>query len=154
MVSSTAPTVSGYLSELPEEKRAVMQSLRSIVQKNIPTGFQECMQYGMISYVVPHSLYPSGYHCDPRQPLPFLSLAAQKNHFAVYHMGMYADPQLLRWFQEAFAARYAYKLDMGKSCIRFKKPDQVPVELIGELAARMSPNDWISLYEGQLKKKK
>ncbi|MCF1713500.1 DUF1801 domain-containing protein [Flavihumibacter sp. RY-1] len=154
MVSSTAPTVSDYLRELPEEKRAVMQSLRSIVQKNIPTGFQECMQYGMISYVVPHSLYPSGYHCDPRQPLPFLSLAAQKNHFAVYHMGMYADPQLLSWFQEAFAAHYPYKLDMGKSCMRFKKPEQVPVELIGELAAKMSPKDWISLYEGQLKKKK
>ncbi len=154
MVSSAAPTVSDYISELPEEKQAVIQSLRSTVQKNIPAGFQECIQYGMISYVVPHSLYPSGYHCDPRQPLPFMSLAAQKNHFAVYHMGIYADPQLLGWFQEEFAARYPYKLDMGKSCLRFKKPDQVPVELIGELAAKMSPKDWISLYEGQFKKKK
>jgi len=154
MVSSAASSVPDYLSELPEEKRAVMQSLRSIVQKNIPTGFQECMQYGMISYVVPHSIYPSGYHCDPRLPLPFMSLAAQKNHFAVYHMGMYSDPELLSWFQEAFAARYPNKLDMGKSCLRFKKPDQVPVELIGELAGKMSPIDWISLYEAQLKKKK
>jgi uncharacterized protein YdhG (YjbR/CyaY superfamily) len=154
MVSSAAVTVSDYLNELQEDKRPVMLALRASIQKNIPKGFQECMQYGMISYVVPHSLYPAGYHCESRQPLPFLSLAAQKNHIAVYHMGIYADPQLLSWFQEAFATRYPYKLDMGKSCMRFKKPDQVPVDLIGELASKMSPKDWISLYEGQLKKKK
>lgn len=147
MVSSAAATVSDYLQTLPEDKQPVMLALRTSIQKNIPKGFQECIQYGMISYVIPHTLYPSGYHCDPNQPLPFLSLAAQKNYIAIYHMGLYSDPQLLKWFQDAFAAESATKLDMGKSCIRFKKPDQVPVALIGQLASRMSAEQWIELYE-------
>jgi hypothetical protein len=110
------------------------------------------MSYGMIGYVVPHSIYPAGYHCDTKLPLPFLNLASQKSHIAVYHMGIYADPELLNWFQSAYAAEVKGKLDMGKSCIRFKKPELIPYGLFAELASKMSVQDWISLYEKNYKK--
>ncbi len=152
MVSSVASTVSAYMKEVSEDKQPVMLALRETIRKNIPRGFQECMQYGMISYVVPHSLYPSGYHCDPKQPLPFMSLAAQKNHIAVYHMGIYSDPALLKWFQQSYASQSPSKLDMGKSCIRFRKPELVPIDLIGELASRMTTQQWIDLYEKSKKR--
>jgi hypothetical protein len=147
MTSSKASTVEAYLKEIPEDKRPAMLALRKTITKNLPAGFKEIMQYGMIGYVIPHSLYPDGYHTDPKEPLPFISLAAQKNHIAVYHMGIYADPALLQWFQESYAKQSKTKLDMGKSCIRFKNPTQIPVDLIGELASRMSPQTWIDLYE-------
>lgn len=147
MTSSKASTVEAYLNEIPEDKRPAILALRKSISKNLPTGFKEIMQYGMIGYVVPHSLYPDGYHTDPKEPLPFICLAAQKNHIAVYHMGIYSDPALLQWFQEAYAKQSKTKLDMGKSCIRFKNPKQIPVDLIGELASKMSPQTWIDLYE-------
>ena len=112
------------------------------------------MGYGMITYVVPKSIYPDGYHCDPKLPLPFMGLASQKNFIAVYHMGIYADPKLMKWFTDAYAKEVPGKLDMGKSCIRFKKPGNIPVKLIGELASKMTVDDWINMYEKNFKSKK
>ena len=151
-MQSKAATVAEYLETLPEEKREAMKQLRDAILKHLPKGFEERMSYGMITYVVPHSLYPNGYHCDPKQALPFLSIAAQKNFIAVYHMGIYGDPKLLEWFQKAYAAQCKNKLDMGKSCIRFKKPEQIPFSLMGELAAKMTPQEWVALYERNLKR--
>lgn len=110
------------------------------------------MSYGMIGYVVPHSVYPAGYHCDPKLPLPFINLASQKNFIALYHMGLYADAELLEWFTAEYPRHSSTKLDMGKSCIRFKKPEAIPYALIGQLAKKMSTDDWIRLYESQLRK--
>lgn len=124
-----------------------MTKLRNVIKKNIPKGFAEVMDYGMMGYVVPHSLYPAGYHCDPKQPLPFMGIASQKNFIAVYHMGVYADPKLLKWFTAEYKKRVPSKLDMGKSCIRFKKMDQILYDLIGELASKMTVKDWIKQYE-------
>lgn len=146
-MQSKATTVEQYLAELPPDRQAVMEKLRKLVKKNIPKGFQECMNYGMIGYVVPHKLYPSGYHCTPELPLPFMNIASQKNFVAVYHMGIYADPKLLKWFTDAYTKLGIGKLDMGKSCIRFKKMDKIPFELIGELAAKMTPQNWIAVYD-------
>ena len=129
-----------------------MTELRKVVLENLPTGFEEQMSYGMLGYVVPHSIYPSGYHCDPKLPLPFLSIASQKKFIAVYHMGIYADNELLDWFTSEYCKQSKTKLDMGKSCIRFKKIDQIPYKLIGELASKMTPQQWIDLYERTLKK--
>ncbi|MBC8054559.1 MAG: DUF1801 domain-containing protein [Sphingobacteriaceae bacterium] len=140
-----------YMSSLPEERKPVMTELRKAIIQNLPKGFEEAISYGMLSYVVPHSIYPSGYHCDPKQPLPFLSIASQKNFIAVYHMGIYADPELLNWFVAEYPKHSKAKLDMGKSCIRFKKMDQVPVKLIGELASKVSVEDWIGIYERAFK---
>jgi hypothetical protein len=142
-----------YVADLPEDRKAAITKLRSVIKKNLPKGFEEKMAYGMISYVVPHSIYPAGYHCDPKLALPFLSFASQKNFIAVYHMGMYADPVLLNWFTESFPKHSKTKLDMGKSCIRFKKPEEIPFELIGELVSKMTVKDWITLYESNFKKK-
>lgn len=152
-MQSKATTIEEYLESLPEDRRNAMNNLRKVVKKNLPKGFQECMSYGMIGYVIPHSKYPPGYHCDPKLPLPFMNIASQKNFIAVYHMGVYADPKLLQWFTAAHAKASAKKLDMGKSCMRYKKPADIPYELIGELAARMSPDDWIAMYEKNYKKK-
>ena len=118
----------------------------------MPKGFEETMSYGMIGYVVPHSLYPSGYHCNPKLPLPFISIASQKNFVALYHMGLYADAALMEYFKAGYAASDAGKLDMGKSCIRFKKLDRIPYELLGELCEKMSVADWIQTYESALKR--
>ncbi len=152
MVQSSAPTPEAYLAELPEDRRAVMEQLRSAVRDNLPPGFEEVMSYGMLGYVVPHSLYPDGYHCDPKLPLPFMNLAAQKNFYAVYHMGIYTDPDLMAWFQAEYAERVPTKLDMGKSCIRLKNPKHIPYDLVGELAAKMTPQDWIERYEAGVRR--
>lgn len=151
-MQSKATTVEAYLQELPADRLPAMEALRKAIKKNMPKGFQEQMNYGMIGYVVPHKLYPKGYHCNPTDPLPFMNIASQKNFIAVYHMGIYANPALLKWFTTEYGKRAKGKLDMGKSCIRFKKPEQIPVDLIGELAAKMSPTDWITLYESAFKK--
>lgn len=151
-MQSDASTPKEYLDSLPEDRKAAMAELRKVIRKNLPKGFEEAMSYGMLGWVVPHSLYPAGYHCDPKLPLPFLSIASQKNFIAVYHMGMYADEKLLRWFTSEYAKRAEGRLDMGKSCIRFKKPDRIPYELIGEMAARMTPKEWITAYEKVLKR--
>lgn len=145
-------TVENYIEQLPEDRKTAMQELRKIFSENLPEGFQECMSYGMIGYVVPHSIYPAGYHCDVKLPLPFMNLASQKSHIAVYHMGIYADSELLSWFQEEYSKQVKGKLDMGKSCIRFKKPELIPYNLFAELARKMSVQDWISIYEKNYKK--
>ena len=151
-MQSTAKTPLEYVASLPEERKIVIELLRTIVLKNLPKGFEETMGYGMLSYVVPHSIYSSGYHCDPKTPLPFLSVASQKNFIAFYHMGIYADEKLLNWFVSEYPKHCKTKLDMGKSCIRFKKMNDIPYELLGELASKMSVQDWISLYEEKLKR--
>ncbi len=129
-----------------------MIALRHAITENIPPGFEEQMGYGMMGFVVPHSIYPSGYHCDPKQALPFLGIASQKNFIAVYHMGIYAHQPLLDWFLEEYPNHSKRKLDMGKSCIRFKKIEEIPVGLIGELASKMTVDEWIAIYEKEMKR--
>ena len=150
-MQSKATTVDEYMEQLPEDRKASMKKLRAVIKKHLPKGFQECMGYGMMSYVVPHSKYPSGYHCNPKDPLPFMGLASQKNSINLYHMGIYADPKLLKWFQDAHAKASPKKLDMGKSCIRYKKAEDIPYKLIGELATKITVEDWIEKYETELK---
>lgn len=151
-MQSKASTPDEYFATLPEDRRDAMAQLRKVIKKNLPKGFQEVMNYGMPGYVVPHKIYPGGYHCDPALPLPFLALASQKNSINFYHMGIYADPKLLKWFTSEFPKHSKKKLDMGKSCVRFKKPEDIPYDLIGELVSKMSPQDWIALYEKNLKR--
>lgn len=153
-MQSKETTVAAYMAQLPADRQAAMQQLREQILNHLPAGFQEEMSYGMIGYVVPHSLYPNGYHCNPKLPLPFLNLASQKNFIAVYHMGMYADQSILDWFTAEYAQATSSKLDMGKSCVRFKKMDEIPFELIGKLAAKMSVQQWISCYESAFVKTK
>jgi hypothetical protein len=151
-MQSSAITVQQYLEELPDDRKVAMLELRDVIVKNLPKGFSEGMGYGMMGYVVPHSLYPAGYHCDPKQPLPFMGIASQKNFIAVYYMGIYADPELLSWFTSEYPKYSKKKLDMGKSCLRFKKPEEIPFELIGKLASKMTPKKWIEIYETNLKR--
>lgn len=151
-MQSTAKTPAEYVDLLPDERKSVIENIRKTVLDNLPEGFEETMGYGMLGYVVPHSIYPSGYHCDPKTPLPFLSVASQKNFIAFYHMGIYADETLLNWFVAEYPKHCKTKLDMGKSCIRFKKMNDIPLELLGQLVAKMSVQDWISLYEKNLKR--
>jgi len=151
-MQSKATTVEDYMNELPKERQEAMTKLRKEIKKNLPKGFREGMGYGMMGYSVPHSLYPPGYHCDPKLPLPFIGIGSQKNFIAVYHMGVYADPKLLKWFRDEYAKAGVGKLDMGKSCIRFKKPENIPYKLIGELASKMTPQQWIEKYEKILKR--
>jgi uncharacterized protein YdhG (YjbR/CyaY superfamily) len=153
-MQSKALTVKEYLSEIPQDRKTSFNKLRDTILKNIPNGFEECMNYGMIGYVVPFSIYPDGYHCDSKLPLPFVNIASQKNFIALYHMGIYANPEILNWFVNEYPKHSKQKLDMGKSCIRFKNPDNIPFELIGELIKKMSVKDWISSYESQYKKAK
>lgn len=147
---SKADTPEDYLDSVQDAFKPAMIELRKVIKKNLPKGFEERMIYGSLGYVVPLKTYPNGYHCDPTLPLSFLSIAAQKNFIAVYHMGIYSDPKLLKWFVDEYPKHAKYKLDMGKSCIRFKKPDDIPFKLIGELASKMTPQDWITLYESLL----
>ena len=151
-MQSKAATVEDYIKELPKERQEAMIKLRKEVKKNLPKGFREGMGYGMMGYCVPHSLYPAGYHCDPKLPLPFMGIASQKNFIAVYHMGVYADPKLLKWFTDEYAKAGVGKLDMGKSCIRFKKPENIPYKLIGELTSKITPQQWIEKYESVFKR--
>lgn len=146
-MQSKATTVTEYLDSLPEERKAVMLELRDTINKQLPAGFEEQISYGMIGWVIPHSDYPAGYHCDPKLPLPFLSLASQKNFIALYHMGIYSNPELLEWFVSEYPKHAKTKLDMGKSCIRFKKMNDIPMELIGELVSKVTPALWIEWYE-------
>ncbi|MEM7381428.1 MAG: DUF1801 domain-containing protein [Bacteroidota bacterium] len=148
---SEAATPEAYLAELPEDRREAMTQLRNTILKNIPEGFEETMNYGMIGYVVPHSIYPDGYHCDPRLPLPFINIASQKNFVALYHMGVYSDKKLLDWFTKEYPKYVKTKLDMGKSCIRFKKIETIPYELIGQLCSKISVQEWITFYENATK---
>ena len=153
-MQSKAKTVTEYINELPPDRKKAIEELRKEIKKNLPKGFEEGMGYGMMCYSVPHKLYPAGYHCSPELPLPFLSIASQKNFIAVYHMGIYAMPELLKWFVDEYAKHTTTKLDMGKSCIRFKKPDQIPFKLFGELAKKVTVQEWINCYEETFIKKK
>jgi len=153
-MQSNAQTTEEYLNGLPEDRKAAMNKLRAIVLQNIPEGFVETMSYGIIGYVVPHTIYPYGYHCNPKLPLPFINLASQKNFIALYHMGIYAKPDLLKWFTDEFPKHSNQKMDMGKSCIRFKKMDQIPFDLISELARKISVEEWVHTYETQFRKSK
>jgi uncharacterized protein YdhG (YjbR/CyaY superfamily) len=146
-------TVDQYIQNLPDERKEVFLKLRQTILGALPKGFEECISYGMIGYVVPHSIYPKGYHCSPELPLPFLSIASQKNFIALYHMGIYANEKLLNWFTTEYPKHSQSKLDMGKSCIRFKKPEQIPFDLIAELASKITPQQWVELYESNFVKK-
>lgn len=151
-MQSKATTPEQYLSELPEDRKEAMLKLRNAIKENLPQGFEEVISYGMLGYVVPNSIYPFGYHCDPKLPLPFINLASQKNFIALYHMGIYADKNLESWFVSEYPKHVKTKLDMGKSCIRFKKMDDIPFDFIGELAAKVSVEDWILNYEKAFRK--
>ncbi|WP_228238137.1 DUF1801 domain-containing protein [Allomuricauda sp. M10] len=147
-----AKTPEEYISKVPEDRMEAISKLRETIKTNLPEGFEECITYGMIGYVVPHSLYPDGYHCDPKQPLPFACVASQKNFVALYHSGIYADTKIHDWFVAEYPKYVKTKLDMGKSCIRFKNIQTIPYELIGELCQKMTPQKWINLYEQNIKK--
>jgi len=151
-MTSAAKTPEEYLNSLPPERKEVLSKLRNIIVKNLPKGFSEAMSYGMLGYVVPHSIYPDGYHCKPETPLPFMNLASQKNFVAVYHMGVYAHKELFDWFVKEYPKHCSRKLDMGKSCIRFKKLEEIPYELIGELASKMTTKEWVDIYESNIKR--
>jgi len=147
-----ATSVEHYIEQLPDDRKEAVNALRKVILENLPAGFEETISYNMIAYVVPKTLYPNGYHCDTAQPLPFLSLASQKNFIALYHVGMYMHEELSAWFQQEYPKHSKLKLDMGKSCIRFKNMKQIPFALIGELAQKMTPQQWIELYEKALKR--
>ena len=151
-MQSNAKTVEEYLKEVPEERKQHFEKLRNTILENLPEGFKEEMSYGMIGYVVPHSLYPDGYHCTPELPLPFMNIASQKNFIGFYHSGIYADSSLMQWFQNEYPKHSAAKLDMGKSCLRLKKMDQIPYDLIAELVRKVSVQDWIKTYEKNIKR--
>ncbi len=147
-MQSKATTVAAYLSSLPADRRAAIESVRKVILDNLDTTFEEGMQYGMIGYYVPHSVFPDGYHCDPKQPLPFAHLGSQKNHMALYLMGLYAcEPEdesaLTRWFRAAWA-KAGKKLDMGKCCVRFKKLEDVPLDVVGELIRKLPAKTYLA----------
>ncbi len=148
-----AKTPEDYISQVPEERQDALKKLRKTINDNLPKGFKECINYNMIGYVVPHDIYPDGYHCDPKLPLPFMSFGSQKNSINFYHSGIYANPELHDWFVKEYPKHCKRKLDMGKSCVRFKKIDEIPYELIAELVKKMSVEQWITIYESALKKK-
>jgi uncharacterized protein YdhG (YjbR/CyaY superfamily) len=151
-MQSKATTPEQYIAELPEDRREAMSKLREITLQNLPKGFEEQISYGMLGYFVPHSIYPNGYHCNPKDPLPFFAIASQKNSINIYHMMVYADKNLHDWFSAEYPKYCKSKLDMGKSCIRFKKINDIPYDLIGELLSKVTLEQWISEYENTLKK--
>lgn len=150
MMKINASSPATYIQEVDEARRPVFEKLRETIVENIPDGFQECMSYGMIGYVVPHSIYPKGYHCDPKTPLPFINLGAQKNYISMHHMGLYGDPKLLDWFVSEYPKHSKSKLDMGKGCVRFKRPDDIPFDLIAELLRKVSVEDYVGRVEMSL----
>lgn len=151
-MKQTTKEVEAYLDALPDDRREALSTLRASILTHLPEGFREEMSYGTIGYVVPHGIYPSGYHCDPRLPLPFMSIASQERYVAVYHMGLYAMPALMEWFLGEYGNRVAAKPDIGKSCIRFSNPGKIPFGLIGELAGKVEPREWIRVYEAVVKR--
>lgn len=149
----SAATPEEYISQVPIERQDTLKKLRATISEHLPSGFEEGIQYNMIGYYVPHDLYPGGYHCNPKEPLPFMSFASQKNSINLYHSGIYAVPELNQWFVKEYPKHCKTKLDMGKSCIRFKKLDDIPFKLIGELCTKLTPQQWIDIYETNLKRK-
>jgi hypothetical protein len=152
-LKSEAKTPDEYIAELPEDRKVAVQKLREIALKNLPNGFKEVISYGMLGYVVPHELYPKGDHCTPDLPLPFFNIASQKNSINIYHMAIYADSDLYQWIVDEYPKYSSAKLDMGKGCIRFKKVDAIPFEMIGELLSKITPQKWIEMYEKAFVKK-
>lgn len=152
-MTSDAKNPDDYINSLPEERKIYMEKLRDVILQNLPKGFHEGMNYGMLGYYVPHSIYPKGYHCKPADPLPFMGFASQKNSINFYHMGIYAKKDLYDWFVSEYPKHSTRKLDMGKSCIRFKKFEEIPLDLIGELVTKISVEDWIATYESAFLKK-
>ena len=146
-MQSNATTPDDYIAGLPEDRRDAISALRKVINDNLPKGFEETMGYGHMGWVVPHKTYPPGYHCDPKQPLAFMGIASQKNFIALYSMCIYSLPGQLEWFRTEWPKHTSRKLDMGKSCIRFKKIDDIPLKLIGELASQVSPREWVEIYE-------
>lgn len=146
-MTSKATTVNKYLSELPEDRIEPITKLKAIIAAHLPSGFEECMSYGMIGFVVPLTIFPEGYLGKKDQPLPFINIASQKNHIALYHSGLYANPELFDWFTNAYKTQVPTKLDMGKSCIRWKNPKHIPFSLIAELAKKMTVQQWIAIYQ-------
>ncbi|MCT4697714.1 DUF1801 domain-containing protein [Tenacibaculum haliotis] len=142
-----------YIAQIPEERQVILEKLRNIIKNNLPKGFEEGMSYNMIGYYVPHAVYPNGYHCDPKLPLPFINIASQKNSINLYHSGIYAKKELYDWFVAEYPKHCKRKLDMGKSCIRFKKIEEIPFDLIKELCTKMTVKEWIAIYESAIKKK-
>ena len=153
-MTSDAKNSEEYINSLPEERKIYIEKLRSVIQKNLPKGFEEGMNYGMMGYYVPHTIYPKGYHCKPSDPLPFMGFASQKNSINFYHMGIYANKDLYDWFVAEYPKYSSRKLDMGKSCVRFKKFEDIPFDLIGELVTKISVEDWIATYESAFLKNK
>jgi uncharacterized protein YdhG (YjbR/CyaY superfamily) len=151
-MQKNATSAEEYISQCPEDRQQALNQLRQAILSKLPAGFQEGIGYGMVGYTIPHRIYLAGYHCDPKQPLPFASFASQKNFIAFYHMGLYAMPELMTWFMDEYAKVAKGKIDMGKSCIRFKKPDQIPFDLISELMSKISSQEWIHIYETNFKK--
>ncbi|BDD06000.1 DUF1801 domain-containing protein [Aureibacter tunicatorum] len=149
-----ADTVKGYLSQVPESQKENFTLLYQTIKNNIPQGFQECINYGMIGFVIPHSIYPPGYHCNNKLPLPFINIGVQKNFIGLYHMGLYANAELLKWFQEEYTKALNKKPDMGKSCIRFKNNAQIPIDIIAKLSQKTTPVQWIETYESSRSQKK
>lgn len=152
-MQSKAISPQQYLEELPEDRKVAMTKLREVINKNLPEGFSERMSYGMLGWVVPHETFPAGYHCTPELPLPFLNIASQKNFIAVYHMGIYADKSIYDWFVAEYPNYVKTKLDMGKGCVRFKNMQTIPYQLIGQLVSKMTLQQWIEIYESNLKNK-
>ncbi|MBX2958928.1 MAG: DUF1801 domain-containing protein [Flavobacteriales bacterium] len=151
-MKANGTTVQEILTNLPADRAEPFNKLHNIIVKNLPKGFEAAISYGGLGYVVPHSVYPAGYHCKPSEPLPFAGIASQKNSINFYHMGIYANPDLLNWFVAEYPKHSKQKLDMGKSCIRFKKLDEIPYQLIGELMKKMTVKDWVTIYETNYKK--
>jgi hypothetical protein len=151
-MKATGTTVKEILTSLPADRAEPFNKLNDVIVKNLPQGFEAAISYGGLGYVVPHSIYPAGYHCKPSEPLPFAGIASQKNSINFYHMGIYADTNLLNWFVAEYPKHCKQKLDMGKSCIRFKKLDEIPYQLIGELMKKMTVKDWVTIYETKYKK--
>lgn len=154
MVSkNTFQNINEYVNSLPNNRKTKILDLLNIINSNIPDGFENTISYGMPGWVVPLSSYPQGYHCNQKLPLPFLSIASQKNFIAIYHMGIYAMPHLLDWFVNEYFKLFKKKPDMGKSSIRFKDNEDLPLELIAELVKKLNPQDWINAYESNFIKK-
>lgn len=145
-------TIDEILANLPDDRKEAFTKLHQTIVSNLPEGFEPGISYGMLGYVIPHHLYPAGYHCKPSEPLPFASLASQKNSISFYHMGIYLDPALMKWFIAEYPKHSTQKLDMGKSCIRFKNTEHIPYDLLGQLMQKMTAAQWIALYERNLKK--
>jgi hypothetical protein len=152
-MKANGTTVEEILANLPEERMEPFNKLHQVIVSNLPKGFEPAISYGGLGYVIPHSLYPDGYHCKPSEPLPFAGIASQKGSINFYHMGIYSDPKLLDWFVSEYPKHSKQKLDMGKSCIRFKKLDDIPYNLVGQLMSKMTAEDWIAIYEAAYKPK-